>query len=66
MTTATNSPAADPITRHARKIEANVKASQWLAKGNAARERGDFDLAERHFERASRWLDEYNRLAGNY
>jgi hypothetical protein len=45
--------------------EAEQKAAMWLHWGNLARERGDRDLAERHFGRSQKHHDEMNRLLGN-
>jgi hypothetical protein len=33
------------------------KAAMWLYRGNRAAERGESDLAERHFARSQRWHD---------
>ena len=41
---------------------AETMAAHWTALGRAASERGDDDLAERHFDRAQPWLDAVNRL----
>lgn len=40
-------------------------AEDWNFKGNVARDRGDLELAERHYARAQPWLDKLNRLLGN-
>ena len=52
-------------TRERDKINAEVRASKWLADGNEASERGDKVKAERCYEKAQFWLDRYNKLAGN-
>lgn len=46
-------------------LEAEERASKWLADGNEAEERGNLDKAEKCFEKAQFWLDRYNKLAGN-
>jgi len=46
-------------------IEAEERASKWLADGNDAEERGDVAKAERCFEKAQYWLDRLNSLQGN-
>jgi hypothetical protein len=46
-------------------IEAEVWGSKWLADGNEAEERGDFERAKKCFEKSQYWLDRYNKLAGN-
>lgn len=46
-------------------IEAEEKAGMWLHRANVAAERGETEKAERHYERAQRWLDEANVLRGN-
>lgn len=45
-------------------IEATEKAAMWLHRGNLAAERGDHDLAERHYERSQKWHDRMNDLRG--
>ena len=45
--------------------EAEVWGSKWLADGNEAEERGDFERAKKCFEKSQYWLDRYNKLAGN-
>lgn len=45
--------------------DAEARAADWLAKGNRASERGNRDLAERHYAKAQRWLDKANELRGN-
>lgn len=46
-------------------IYAEHRAAHWLAVGNAARERGDLQMAEKHYVKAQKWLDKANALAGN-
>jgi hypothetical protein len=48
-----------------RALEAEVKASKWLADANEASERGQKAKAERLYAKAQFWLDRYNKLAGN-
>ena len=50
---------------HDRILEAEERASRYLADGNEASERGNHDKAERLWEKGQFWLDRYNRLAGN-
>jgi hypothetical protein len=55
--------------QHARTIEqrtldAEARASSWLADGNAAAEAGKHADAERCWAKAQFWLDRYNLLAG--
>ena len=50
---------------HKSLIHAEHMAAHWLAVGNAARERGDLQLAEKHYAKAQNWLDKANALAGN-
>jgi hypothetical protein len=51
-------------TKQERAIDAEHKAARWLAKGRAAEEQGDRAKAERHFERAEKWLTKANQLRG--
>ena len=48
-----------------RRLDAEVRASQWLADGNEASERGDKVKAEACYEKSQFWLDRANLLAGN-
>jgi hypothetical protein len=50
---------------HEQLLHAEQMAGYWLALGNAASERGDKDVAERHYDRSQKWLDRANQLAGN-
>ena len=45
--------------------EAERVAAHWLYRGNKAKERGDLDMAERHFARSQKHHDEMNRYLGN-
>lgn len=47
-----------------RIIDAEVRASQWLADANAAREAGDVATAEACYAKSQHWLDRYNLLTG--
>lgn len=49
----------------AKSIEAEQRASKWLADGNEAEERGNSAKAEKCFEKAQYWLDRLNKLEGN-
>ena len=51
---------ADP-----KAIQAEQRASKWLADGNEAAERGNDAKAERCYEKAQYWLDRFNKLSGN-
>lgn len=44
-----------------RTLDAETRASQWLADGNEARQ---FAKAERCFEKSQYWLDRANQLSG--
>lgn len=46
-----------------RALEAEARASQWLADGNQAREAGRTVKAERCFQKAQFWLDRANLLS---
>lgn len=48
----------------AKALDAEVRASQWLADGNAARERGNMVKAEKCYAKSQFWLDRYNKLTG--
>jgi hypothetical protein len=45
-----------------RVLEAEVKGSQWLAKGNEYTEAGKHEQAQRCYDRSQFWLDRYNKL----
>lgn len=47
-----------------RALDAETRASQWLADGNQAREAGLTVKAERCFQKALFWLDRANLLSG--
>lgn len=44
---------------------ASDMAGMWLYRGNRAAERGEYEKAERHYERSQKWVDKMNRLLGN-
>ena len=48
-----------------RLTEAEAMAGYWQHLGNLAAERGNHELAERHYERSQKWRDTMNRLLGN-
>ena len=45
-------------------IDAEVRCSQWLADGNAAREAGKHAKAEKCYAKSQFWLDRFNKLTG--
>ncbi|MCL6485660.1 MAG: hypothetical protein I4O49_16080 [Janthinobacterium lividum] len=47
-----------------RTLDAEVRASRWLADANDARERGDEKRAAKCDAKSQYWLDRYNLLAG--
>ncbi len=47
-----------------RALDAETRASQWLADANQAREAGDSKRAECCDRKSQFWLDRYNLLAG--
>jgi hypothetical protein len=53
-------PPAKPLAE--RTLDAEARASQWLADGNAAAEAGCTVKAERCFQKAQFWLDRANLL----
>jgi hypothetical protein len=46
-----------------RKLDAETRASQWLADGNEAREGGKLERAEHCYGKAQFWLDRANLLS---
>lgn len=46
-------------------IDADTKASKYLADANQAEERGEKIKAEKLYEKSGYWRDRYNKLAGN-
>lgn len=48
-----------------RWIDAESRSGQWLADGNAAKERGDLRKAEKCYDKAQFWLDRANILREN-
>ncbi len=57
-TKAPKAPLADRV------LDAETRASQWLADGNQAAEAGRVTKAERCFQKAQFWLDRANHLSG--
>lgn len=47
-----------------RILEAEVRASKWLADANQARERGDDKRAAECDTKSQYWLDRFNHLSG--
>lgn len=45
-------------------LEAEVRASKWLADANEARERGEVNLAAKCDAKSQYWLDRFNLLNG--
>lgn len=48
-----------------RILDADTRASTYLADANEAEERGDKARAEKLYEKSGFWRDRYNKLAGN-
>lgn len=46
-------------------LDADERASRYLADGNEASESGKAAKAERLYEKSQYWRDRYNKLAGN-
>lgn len=49
-----------PLAR--RKLDAETRASQWLADGNEAGDRGDAAKADQCYAKSQFWLDRANLL----
>lgn len=50
----------------ARKIiEADERGGHWLAEANQAAERGQYEKAEKLYDKSQFWLDRSNKLRGN-
>lgn len=47
-----------------RMLDADVRASRWLADANEARERGDNKYAAECDAKSQHWLDRFNLLSG--
>ena len=45
-------------------VEAEQRASFYLAEGNEAEEKGRSQKAEQLYEKGQRWLDKLNKLQG--
>lgn len=50
-----------PLTQ--RKLNAETRASQWLADGNQARGNGDAAKADQCYAKSQFWLDRANHLS---
>lgn len=48
-----------------KKVEAEVLCSKWVADGNEAMEKGDWNKAQRCYEKSDFWLDRVNKLDEN-
>ena len=48
-----------------RIMDADERASRWLADGNEALETGDTSKAEKCYEKSQFWRDRFNKLSGN-
>ena len=48
-----------------RIMDADERASRWLADGNEALEIGDTAKAEKCYEKSQFWRDRFNKLSGN-
>jgi hypothetical protein len=57
-------PRINQTTKQEKALDAEVRCSKWLADGNAARERGDKERAEKCYAKSQFWLDRYNKLTG--
>jgi hypothetical protein len=51
-------------TNEERALDAETRASQWLADGNAAKESGRMAKAERCYHKSQFWLDKANLYSG--
>ena len=47
-----------------RILDADARASRWVADGNEAAESGDGERAAACYAKSQYWLDRYNLLAG--
>lgn len=47
-----------------RALDAETKASKWLADANEARESGQIELAAKCDAKSQYWLDRFNLLSG--
>ena len=52
--------------KHTKIIDAETRASMYLADANQASELGDNELAEQLYAKSQYWLDRYNKLSGNH
>jgi hypothetical protein len=46
-------------------LDAEMRASQWLAHANDLAECGRVGASEKAYVKCQYWLDRYNKLAGN-
>jgi len=49
---------------HSKAVEAEVRASRWLADANEHAAAGRKEAAEKCYAKAQYWLDRFNKLAG--
>lgn len=61
----THTPHLTPDARKAELQKAEQMAAKYLYLGNVARDKGQLELAGRHFEKAQWYHDRFNVLAGN-
>ncbi len=54
-----------PLRQYQRMLSAERQAAYWLHLGNLASERGNKELAERHYARSQKWHDRMNKNLGN-
>ena len=52
-------------TLQEKKMEADQRGNDYLARANAAAELGEKDRADRLYAKGQAWLDRYNKLTGN-
>lgn len=52
------------LKKQPKAMDADVRASQWRADGNAAMECGNIRRAIKCYGKAQFWLDRYNKLTG--
>ena len=48
-----------------RIMDADERASRWMADGNEASEAGNTSKAEKCYEKSQFWRDRFNKLSGN-
>jgi hypothetical protein len=54
-----------PLRQYQRMLSAERQAAYWLHLGNLASERGNKELAERHYARSQKWHDRMNKDLGD-